>query len=498
MPYAYISGRVSHRSSGLSGLSEVNQYETCKRYIANVLPDVPIGQACYPAGNPQGYFFDRAHTAWKIAFTQRPAAFALTRVLKPGDHVVAYSLERCFRSVKAFCHQMDNWVANDITFHSATEIINFHTAEGKMIARVLAVFGEYYSDLISERIREALAIKRLGHSYTPRQDETNWAGSNFRFAPTATKEPVRTPGRIFCYERCSDIDSTISGLGLHVQTNGTRAYAKRLMGTRPELTLSDEAFRDESVSAFSVPFAERPQGKRLMAMLQPGDIVVVYRLDRIFRTPQDAAKISEELRKRNIGIHIVQSGLDTLSAYGQMFLTVLSVFAYLESSIKSKRAKEVCEKLKQEGRPYAPIPRHAKVIRDANVRKLAYDFDEISKMAAVYLCHDALGLTTMKTSDVLHSIQCAQTGETPKMHGVRKRWSRRCIQTAHDKFLELTSILPPEAIQECLENATKLLTTPIEKPYNKFLTFEFPVPQTAERIRDHLDSAGICEPLPLL
>lgn len=491
---SYIYGRVSHRSSGMSGLSEANQYLVCKQYVDSVLGENTLGKTSYSEGNIIGYYFDRAQSAWRTSFDARPAAHALSQVLKPGDHVVCYSLERAFRSVRAFCEQMEHWTEMGITFHSVTENINFGTAEGKMMARMLAVFGEYYSDLISERTKEAVRIRQLLNvKSTAKTDKPLWAESNFKFGESKTQELQALPGKIFRYARCSHHDSAISGLGMEAQLTGLSRYADRLAATRPTLTIHPEEFRDDSISAFRIPLQDRPSGKRMLAMASAGDVIVAYRLDRIFRTPHDAAKTSEDLAKRGVAIHIVQSGIDTLSGYGQMFLTVLSVFAYLESAIKSKRNMEVSARLKATGRPYAALPRHAKVITDPKTKhkKLAYDYDKMSKMAAVYLCRNALDMTYGEISDVMHAIECAAKKATPCTRAWRKKWSEQYCQRACNHFTKLRDTITPTAIDSCLHNALNYLDKQLDEPYMKHVNLRFPFfcPQTLGKMRGHLDAA---------
>jgi len=60
----------------------------------------------------------------------------------------------------------------------------------------------------------------------------------------------------------------------------------------------------------SVPLADRPEGQRLLAVLQPGDVVVAAKLDRAFRSAADALETLEELKKDKIGLHLIDLGGD--------------------------------------------------------------------------------------------------------------------------------------------------------------------------------------------
>jgi DNA invertase Pin-like site-specific DNA recombinase len=55
-------------------------------------------------------------------------------------------------------------------------------------------------------------------------------------------------------------------------------------------------------SAGSIPFAERPESKRLLELLKPGDIIVSPKLDRMFRSALDALQTIEELKRRKVSL----------------------------------------------------------------------------------------------------------------------------------------------------------------------------------------------------
>ena len=58
-----------------------------------------------------------------------------------------------------------------------------------------------------------------------------------------------------------------------------------------------EFFVEAGVSG-SVPLADRPEGQRLLAALQRGDVVITAKLDRAFRSAADALGTLEQLKGR--------------------------------------------------------------------------------------------------------------------------------------------------------------------------------------------------------
>ena len=90
-------------------------------------------------------------------------------------------------------------------------------------------------------------------------------------------------------------------------------------------------FSDPAVSG-SVALKNRPAGKRMIASLAPGDIVVASKMDRLFRSSLDAISTAEEFRRRGIGIILVDIGLEPVTENGsaKLFFSMLAAFAEFE------------------------------------------------------------------------------------------------------------------------------------------------------------------------
>lgn len=88
---------------------------------------------------------------------------------------------------------------------------------------------------------------------------------------------------------------------------------------------------DRGVSA-SIPFFDRPAGAQLIVEAARGDIIVVAKMDRIFRSGIDALSVIDLLRRRGIDIIICDIGLDPLtsSPAANFYFTVLAGVAQFE------------------------------------------------------------------------------------------------------------------------------------------------------------------------
>ncbi len=119
----------------------------------------------------------------------------------------------------------------------------------------------------------------------------------------------------------------------------------------------------EHVSAIA---AKRPVFDEVLEKLQEGDALVVLDLDRAFRSSIDAMLTAETLRSRGIRFRILTLNIDTQTAEGELFYTILAAFAQFERRIISRRTKEGLAAAKRRGskigRPNTLTP---EIIHDA-------------------------------------------------------------------------------------------------------------------------------------
>jgi putative DNA-invertase from lambdoid prophage Rac len=107
-------------------------------------------------------------------------------------------------------------------------------------------------------------------------------------------------------------------------------------------------FREEGVSG-SVPLVERPEGAKLLATVQAGDMIVASKLDRVFRSALDALQMVEELQRRRVSLHLLDLGGDVSgNGMSKLFLTIAAAFAEAERARIRERVTQT--KRDQRGR----------------------------------------------------------------------------------------------------------------------------------------------------
>src|SRR5271168_373769 len=113
-----------------------------------------------------------------------------------------------------------------------------------------------------------------------------------------------------------------------------------------DLTVQRQTLR---AAGCSVIRAEKASGSRrdgrtelqvLLDFVQPGDTLVVTRIDRLARSLKDLQDIVHELKNRGVALRATEQPVDTSTAAGKAFLDMLGVFAEFETNLRRERQAE--------------------------------------------------------------------------------------------------------------------------------------------------------------
>lgn len=83
--------------------------------------------------------------------------------------------------------------------------------------------------------------------------------------------------------------------------------------------------------------ARRPQLERCLASMRAGDVLVVWKLDRLARSLRDLLTILERLHTSGAGIRSLTEPVDTATPAGMLMVQVLGAVAQFERSIIRER-----------------------------------------------------------------------------------------------------------------------------------------------------------------
>ena len=97
--------------------------------------------------------------------------------------------------------------------------------------------------------------------------------------------------------------------------------------------------------------ADRPQLKKLMAALAPGDVVIIPAVDRLSRDTTDLMVIARDMQRAGAGLRsLAEPVLDTTGDFAELVLAMLGVAAKLERRRIAERTARGRADAKAEGR----------------------------------------------------------------------------------------------------------------------------------------------------
>lgn len=83
----------------------------------------------------------------------------------------------------------------------------------------------------------------------------------------------------------------------------------------------------------------RPKLQNLIATLQPGDTLMVTKLDRLARNVTEGIELIKNLFQKNVKVHVLNIGLLENTSMGNFFITTLLAVAELERSMIIERTQ---------------------------------------------------------------------------------------------------------------------------------------------------------------
>ena len=95
---------------------------------------------------------------------------------------------------------------------------------------------------------------------------------------------------------------------------------------------------------------DRPELHRLLDQLREGDVVVVWKLDRLSRSLKDVLHIMERIAKAGAGFRSITENIDTTTPAGRMMMQMVGAFAEFERAMIRERTSAGLAAARAEGR----------------------------------------------------------------------------------------------------------------------------------------------------
>lgn len=95
---------------------------------------------------------------------------------------------------------------------------------------------------------------------------------------------------------------------------------------------------DPGVSA-TIPLSKRPSGSQMLADAKKGDVIFSSKLDRMFRSANDALNMSQIFLEKGVELVLFDMGSEPINGSGisQFYLTIMSAVAQLERTMIRER-----------------------------------------------------------------------------------------------------------------------------------------------------------------
>lgn len=430
---AFIYVRVSTRDQALDGLSLAAQVRECLAYCTR--EGISLHPTATNCDSP-GVFVDPGVSAWKCKLLERPGFMSLWEHVQPGDEVVFFAFSRAFRSTSDFLRCYEIFKEKDIQPIFVSENVDTSSASGKLWATVLAAFAEFQSAITSERVREARAIARArkeGREYGSDDRERSLAAERRRearereklrqqklreqgiteglseelkgdwmFDPSKTRAVVSVPpGRVFGYVRVSSHQQDLLAQLEAVKSNVAHFAANGYT--------DGGVFVDQGVSAFKNDFRNRSAGSEIWGQMQPGDMIVATRLDRICRSAVDIAFTLRELDRSGVRL-LIPRQVDTQGQAGRMMAHMLGVIGEMESQTIRHHTMNALKLKWMTSGPWThakSVPRWVERFQSGNQLLWRVKFEEIMEIVRIMELHQS-GLTLREVSDIVQREHEAQ------------------------------------------------------------------------------------------
>lgn len=174
---------------------------------------------------------------------------------------------------------------------------------------------------------------------------------------------------VYGYARVSTKTQAKDGNSLEAQENALRAAG------------AAEVYAD----AFTGTKSHRPELDKLLAVMQPGDILKVTKLDRIARSARQGIELIQSLLDKGITVHVLNMGMMDNTPTGKLVRNVMLAFAEFERDMIVERTGEGKAVARQnpgfkEGRP----PKYGKAqLKHALELLESHSYKEVSEMTGI-------------------------------------------------------------------------------------------------------------------
>ena len=145
---------------------------------------------------------------------------------------------------------------------------------------------------------------------------------------------------------------------------------------------------------------DRPELHKLLESLKPGDIVVVWKLDRLSRSLKDLLLIMEKIHKSQSDFKSLTEAIDTTTPAGRMMMQIVGAFAEFEKAILKERTLNGLYSARLQGRIGGRRPKLKRAQEQEIVRLVKNGSQTAADAARMFDVHPSTICRLLKRSGV--------------------------------------------------------------------------------------------------
>ena len=189
--------------------------------------------------------------------------------------------------------------------------------------------------------------------------------------------------RVFAYCRVSTLDQTTENQIREIEAAGFAIQPRRAVA--------------ETISG-SLQASARPAFVKLLERLEPGDVLVVTKLDRLGRNAIDVRQTVEQLAGRGVRVHcLALGGVDLTAPAAKMTMQVIAAVAEFERDLLVERTQAGLARAKGEGKTLGRPARLSEKQRKEVARRLQAG-ETVSGLAREFDVHRATIIRVRKAA----------------------------------------------------------------------------------------------------
>jgi DNA invertase Pin-like site-specific DNA recombinase len=178
---------------------------------------------------------------------------------------------------------------------------------------------------------------------------------------------------------------------------------------------------------------DRPELHRMIDHLRSGDVVVVWKLDRLSRSLKDLLHLLDKIEEKGGGFRSLTENVDTTSPAGRMMMQMIGCFAEFERAMIRERTSAGLAQARVEGRVGGRRPKLSPSQRGDVIENVSTGRKTAAQMARLY------GVSEPTISRIIAAARQKISGPVQMADSANKAVTQRSSRRSYNLPLEKTA-----------------------------------------------------------